>query len=36
MKVFAIADLHLGHDNLALHRGFNSCQQQVDKLLYRI
>jgi calcineurin-like phosphoesterase family protein len=33
MKVFAIADLHLGHDNLALHRGFNSCQQHDNLII---
>lgn len=32
-KVFAIADLHLGHKNMALHRGFNSVEEHDSHII---
>lgn len=32
-KVYIISDLHLGHKNLALHRGFNSAEEHDNYII---
>lgn len=32
-KVFTIGDLHLGHKNMALHRGFNSVEEHDNFII---
>lgn len=34
-KVYIISDLHLGHENLAKHRGFDSAEQQDSFIIER-
>lgn len=35
MNVWIIADLHLGHTNMALHRGFNSVELHDDFIIHQ-
>ena len=32
-KVYGIADLHFGHENLAKHRGFASAKEQDELII---
>jgi calcineurin-like phosphoesterase family protein len=34
-QIYVISDLHFGHENMAVHRGFSSAEQQDEHIIQR-